>query len=119
MIDDKHMNTIRAVREKLRGLTSSIDEITHGIDEDVCLLPERLWWSEIEDEHHAVAVSLEEVADHIDEALSAIAEITGEDEPELANFMPPLPLKMPSKDEVFAARRDKAVAIRAQRGDAS
>ena len=105
------------MREKLRGLKSVLDEIARGIDEDVTLLPERLWWTEIEDEHNAVAVSLDEVNDHIDEALGEIAKVTGEDEPELPNFMPPLPFKMPSKDEVFAARRDKAGVIRAQRGD--
>jgi hypothetical protein len=115
MIDDKHMAAIRAVREKLRGLQSVLDEITHAIDEDVTLLPERLWWTEIEDDHHTVCCALDNVAEQIDEALSSIAEITGEDEPELANFMPPLPLKLPSKEQVFAARRDKAVAIRAQR----
>ena len=116
MIDDKHMAAIRAVREKLRGLTSVLDAIERDIDEDVTLLPERLWWTEIEDDMHAVACALEEVADHIDEALGRIAEVTGEDEPELAPFMAPLPDKLPSRDEVFAARRDKAAAVRAQRG---
>jgi hypothetical protein len=116
MIDDKHMAAIRAAREKLRALTAVFDAIGQAIDEDVVLLPERLWWTEIEDDHHTVCCALDNVAEQIDEALSSIAEITGEDEPELKLFMLPLPNKRPSKDEVFAARRDRAAAIRAHRG---
>jgi hypothetical protein len=116
MIDEKHMAAIRAAREQLRGLQTVLDGISTAIDEDVCLLPERLWWTEIEDEHNAVAVSLDEVNDHIDEALGEIAKVTGEDEPELASFMPLLPAKLLSKEEAFEERRARAARIKADRG---
>jgi hypothetical protein len=116
MIDDKRMNEIRAARGKLRELQSVFEGIALSIDDDVTLLPERLWWTEIEDDMHAVSNALDAVDQSFDEALSSIAEITGEDEPELANFMPPLPFKLPSKEEVFVARRNKAAVLRAQRG---
>jgi hypothetical protein len=116
MIDEAHLKAIRAVREQLRAFLPVIAKISAAIDEDVCLMPERLWWTEIEDEHNAVSCSLDNVEDHIDEALEEIAKVTGEDEPELARWMPPLPDKLPSsREEVFAARRARAAEIKASR----
>jgi hypothetical protein len=118
MIAEAHMQAIRAVREQLRALKPVIDGISAAIDEDVCLLPERLWWTEIEDEHSAVAVSLDSVEEHIDDALDEISKVTGEDEPEIdyKRWFPPLPDKLPSKEEAFEARRIRAARIKASRG---
>jgi hypothetical protein len=115
MIDDAHLQAIRAVREQLRALNSVLARISAAIDADVCLLPERLWWGEIEDDHNAVAVSLDEVEDHIDEALGEIAKVTGEDEPELKAFLPPLPDRALTQEEIFAARRVRAARIKTER----
>ena len=64
---------------------------------------------------HAPSCSLEEVEDHIDEALREIAKVTGEDEPDLSAFLPPLPAKAMTEEEVFAARRVRAAEIKAGR----
>ena len=116
MIDDKHMNAIREAREKLRELKSIFEKIARAIDDDVILLVERLWWTGIEDDMHVVGIALDAVDQSLDEALGSIADVSGEVELKLAKPKP-LPLRLPTREEAFATRRDKAAVLRAQRGD--
>ena len=81
MIDEARMQAIRDARDKLRELMAVFNDIDRQLDEDVCLLDERLWWGEIEDDIHTVSTAMESVYQHINSTLGDIAEVTGEDEP--------------------------------------
>jgi hypothetical protein len=118
MIDEKHMNAIRDGRAKLRELKLVFDKIWCTTQEDILLLSERHWWTEIEDDMSETVIALEDIEQSIIDALEKIAEITGEDETQPEPRYAPLPVKLPTKEQVFAQRRTQAAAIRRSREEA-
>ena len=81
MLNDKQMTTLRKIAVRLRELKPYVDRIGAEIDEERTLLPERLWRSEIDDEASQISGALDFAGGAIDDAISHIAEVTGEDKP--------------------------------------
>lgn len=79
------------------------------------ILPERHWWGPVEDDISEVMGSVEEASEDINNACDKLTQITGE-EISLEQSVPPLPTTLPTKEEVFAKRRQRAVEVRKQRG---
>ena len=97
-------------------MQAAIAKIAREIDDDVMLLPERHWWGPIEDDISGASAALDEVDGNLYESLAKIAEVTGEDEPEIDLRYAPLPKTLPTKEEVFVWRRQRAIEIRKARG---
>lgn len=114
MLSDQQMTTLRKIAMRLRKLTTDLGEIDDQIEEQRILLPERLWHSEIDDEMENITGLLQEAFCSIDDAVDHIAEVTGE---KLESDLPPPPLpdKLPMREEQDARRREMAAAIRKQR----
>jgi hypothetical protein len=81
----------------------------------IMILPERHWWGPVEDDISEVMGSVEEASEDINNACDKLTQITGE-EISLEQNVPPLPATLPTKEEVFANRRQRAVEVRKQRG---
>jgi hypothetical protein len=114
-IEEKRMASLREATDKLREMSKFLDNLYRELDDDIMILPERHWWGPVEDDISEVMGSVEEASEDINNACDKLTQITGE-EISLEQNVPPLPATLPTKEEVFANRRQRAVEVRKQRG---
>jgi len=116
-MDNQQMAALREVAAKLRELKLNLEKIGSEIDERQTLLPERHWRKQIDDDISGVGILIDAASMSMDEALTSLAEITGEDEPEAEGTAKaaPLPEIRPTHGEADERRREEAARIRRQR----
>jgi hypothetical protein len=115
MIEEKRMAALREATKHLREINKFLDDLYQELNDDIMILPERHWWGPVENDISEVMGSIEEASVDINNATDKLTQITGE-EVSLVGHAPPLPKTLPTKEEVFAKRRLRAVEVRKQRG---
>jgi hypothetical protein len=122
MPHEQRIATLKKISTRLRELMPIVSRIEREIEEDRVLLPERLWRSQIDLDEEGAVGALQQVWRSLDDAVTYLAEITGEEPPPKIKIAPaPLPLVWPTRDEEDEERRECAesiVQMRSQRKSA-
>lgn len=116
MPNEQRIITLKKIAVRLRELMPIVSRIEREIEEDRVILPQRLWRSDIDNDEEGAVGSLQQVWHSLDDAVTYIAEITGEEPPPKINVKPtPLPRHWPTWEEQDEERREYAEDIQRRR----